>query len=46
MRKALLRFAQRQMPRISKTERIALESGTAGIERDVFAGVLRQNDLV
>lgn len=36
----LFRFAQRSMPRISQTERIALESGTSGIERHVFAGRL------
>ena len=33
------------MPRISQTERIALESGTSGIERHVFAGRLASEHL-
>lgn len=34
----IFRFAQRSVPKMSSTERIALRSGTAGIERAAFAG--------
>lgn len=40
-----MRFARRAMPRISPTERVALESGTSGLERLVFSGALTQRDL-
>ena len=33
------------MPPISRTEQIALESGTVGVERLAFAGTLRTSSL-
>lgn len=36
--KRLFKFAQKTMPSISKTERIALYSGSVGVERNVFSG--------
>lgn len=41
----VFRFAQRTFPQISRTEQIALESGTAGIERFAFAGTLTSRHL-
>ena len=41
----LFQFARQTMPRISSTERIALESGTAGIEKHAFAGTLNHETL-
>jgi hypothetical protein len=36
--KALYRWAQGLMPKISKTEQIALGCGTIGFDRDIFTG--------
>ena len=36
--KRLFSFAKKSIPSISQTERIALESGTVGIEKYVFKG--------
>lgn len=41
----LFHYAKRVMPRISPTERIALESGTSGLERFAFAGSLSARHL-
>ena len=41
----LFQFARTTMPRISNTERIALESGSPGIERHAFAGTLNHRTL-
>ena len=38
-------FAKRVFPRISRTEQIALESGTPGLERFAFSGSLSHNHL-
>lgn len=38
----LFAFSKRVFPRISRTEQIALESGTAGFERFAFNGTMRQ----
>ena len=43
--KRLFQFAKTTMPSISKTERIALQSGSVGIERNVFAGKFCANSL-
>lgn len=37
----LLRYVQRLLPRLSATERIALESGGVSVEADIFAGRMR-----
>lgn len=42
----LFRFAAAKVPRISATERIALRSGTVGIEREAFAGTLSARTLL
>ncbi len=41
----LFNFSKRMVPRISKTEQIALESGTAGFEKHAFAGTMTHSLL-
>ena len=41
----LFDFARRTLPTISRTERIALESGTPGVEKHAFAGTLDHQTL-
>lgn len=41
----LFSFAQKSVPRMSSTERIALRSGTPGVERLVFDGTLTASSL-
>lgn len=43
--KRLFQFAKKTLPKISKTEQIALESGTVGIERSVFQGIMNSKTL-
>jgi len=38
VRKAFYQWAKRQMPKISKTEQVALGCGTIGFDRDIFTG--------
>lgn len=43
--KRLFQFAKTTLPRISRTEQIALESGTVGMERAIFQGMINFNTL-
>ena len=45
MYRRLLNFSKKLVPRISETERIALNSGTKGIEKFFFKGSTPQNYL-
>jgi len=46
MYRKLLQFSKKKIPRISETERIALNSGTKGIEELFFKGTVSQKDLI
>ena len=46
MYRKLLQFSKKMIPRISETERIALNSGTKGIEELFFKGTVSQKDLI
>ena len=39
------RFAKRMLPKISHTEKVALESGTVSIDRNIFAGNMNLKKL-
>ena len=41
----ITRFARRMLPKISHTEKVALESGTVSIDRNIFAGNMNLNRL-
>lgn len=41
----LFNFAKQTLPKISRTEQIALESGTVGIERTIFQGIMNSKTL-
>ena len=41
----IFKFAKNLLPPISRTEKIALESGTTGLDRLIFSGQLKQSDL-
>ena len=43
--KRLFNFAKTSLPKISKTEQIALESGTVGIEGLIFKGLSAKSSL-
>ena len=42
---SLFSWARIVLPKISKTERIALQSGTVGLERLIFSGEMNKNKL-
>ena len=42
---SLFKWSKKIMPTISKTERIALQSGTVGIDRLIFSGSMRAKNL-
>lgn len=43
--KRLFEFAKKTLPKISRTEQIALESGTVGVEQKVFQGIMNSETL-
>jgi acyl-CoA dehydrogenase len=46
MFKKLLNYSKKVIPKISETERIALNSGTISIDKDIFSGFLDKKKLI
>ena len=43
MRRYIFNIAKKLLPRISETEKIALQSGTVSLDRDIMTGFVDQN---
>lgn len=45
MRRYIFKVAKKLLPRISETEKIALQSGTVSLDRDIMSGFVDQKQF-